>query len=78
VAGSKKENIEKSSGNLILPDDPEQFQRFVEAAREMGIEQVGEPYERAVDLILSRRKADLPAEPAESRPKRGRKKESPS
>ncbi len=62
----------------VATDDPEQFQRFVEAARELGIEEVGEPYERAVDLILSRRKADLPAEPAQSRPKRGRKKKSPS
>jgi hypothetical protein len=61
----------------VVPDDPEQFQRFVEAAREMGIEEAGEPYERAVDLILSRRKADLPAEPAEGGTRRGRKKRSP-
>jgi hypothetical protein len=61
-----------------VSDDPEQFQRFVEAARELGIEEVGLPYERAIDLILSRRKGDRPAEPGESRSKRGRKKKSPS
>jgi hypothetical protein len=62
----------------VAPDDPEQFERFVEAARELGIEEAGQPYERAVDLVLSRRKADLPAVQAEDRPKRGRKKKSPS
>jgi hypothetical protein len=75
MAGASKDH-ERRKGEVV-PDDPEQFRRFVEAAREMGIEQVGEPYERAVDLILSRRKADLPAEPAEGRAKRGRGRKSP-
>jgi hypothetical protein len=44
----------------VVPDDPEQFQRFVEKARELGIEEVGEPYERAVGAVLSRRRASEP------------------
>ena len=49
-----------------------------EVARELGIEEVGLPYERAIDLILSRRKADQPAKATEKRPRRGGEKESPN
>ena len=41
--------------------DPEQSARFIEAARKLGIEQVGERYERALGRILS---APKPSEPA--------------
>jgi hypothetical protein len=44
----------------VAPDDPEQFQRFVEAARELGIEEIGEAYERAVKAILRAPKPDQP------------------
>jgi hypothetical protein len=44
-----------------IPDDPAQSARFIEAARKLGIEQVGEAYERALERILS---APRPSEPA--------------
>jgi hypothetical protein len=59
----------------VVPDDPEQFQRFVEAARELGIEEVGERYERAVDAILRAPKPDEPMQTRIRRPRR--KKEQP-
>jgi hypothetical protein len=33
------------------PDDPEQFERFVEAARKAGVDETGETFERAFDKI---------------------------
>jgi hypothetical protein len=42
-------------------DDPEQSRRFLEAARELGIEETGEAYDRALERILPSRK---PGEPA--------------
>ena len=72
-------NDMKAKGTAVsdgrVPDDPEQFQRFVEAARELGIEQVGEAYERAVDAIL---RAPKPDEPMQRRIRGARpKKERP-
>ena len=33
-------------------DDPEQSRRFIEAARELGCEEAGEAFERAIGRIL--------------------------
>jgi hypothetical protein len=33
------------------PDNPEQFERFVEAARKAGVDESGEAFERAFDKI---------------------------
>ena len=35
------------------PDDPEQFERFVEAAREAEVDESGEAFERAFDKIAA-------------------------
>ena len=37
----------------VATDDPVQSARFIEAARGMGIEEVGEAYDRALDRILA-------------------------
>jgi hypothetical protein len=34
------------------PDNPEQFERFVETARKLGVDESGETFERAVDKIV--------------------------
>jgi hypothetical protein len=69
MTSTPKSKRQKRPG--IVPDDPEQFQRFVEAARELGIEEVGEEYERAVDAIL---RAPKPDEPMRQRIKGTRRK----
>jgi hypothetical protein len=38
---------------LRKPDNPEQFERFVEAARKVGVDESGEAFERAMDKITS-------------------------
>jgi len=37
------------------PDNPEQFERFVEAARKAGVDESGEVFERAFEKVISRR-----------------------
>lgn len=64
-------SAERQKSSAVAPDDPEQFKRFVEAARELGIEEIGERYERAVDTIL---RAPKPDEPMQTRIKRPRRK----
>ena len=58
--------------NRTKMDDPEQSARFIEAARKVGIEEVGQRYERALDRILSAPKPSdpTPQRPAEQEPKR--------
>lgn len=53
-------------------DDPEQSARFVEAARDLGLDtpESGEAYERAIVRILS---AKRPGEPPPPAPKAGRR-----
>src|SRR4051794_9097730 len=63
----------------VVWDDHEQAARFIEAARKLGIEQVGEAYERALKRILAapRPSEPAPAQTAEPEPKkrtRGRPK----
>ena len=54
-------------------DDPEQSARFIEAARKLGIEEVGKDYERALERILA---APTPTSPVSGRrPNRSRRKE---
>ncbi len=53
----------------VAMDDPEQSQRFIEAARELGLEETGEAFERAVGRILPPRKPGEPAPRREPRPK---------
>ena len=66
-----------------VPDDPEQFQRFVEAARELGADtpEAVETTERALRRMLPPREPGRPVErqAAEPRPKRTyrRKKSTP-
>lgn len=38
------------------PDNPEQFERFVEAARKAGVDESGEAFERAFDRIAPPRR----------------------
>jgi len=56
----------------IAQDDPEQSARFIEAARKLGIEEVGERYERALERILAapRPSEPAPAQAAEPEPKK--------
>ena len=54
-------------------DDPEQSARFIEAARELGIEEVGEAYERGLDRILSAPKPTGPVPPPTAEPKLGKR-----
>jgi hypothetical protein len=35
------------------PDDPEQFERFVETAGKLGVDESGEAFERAFDKIIA-------------------------
>ena len=35
------------------PDNPEQFERFVETARKLGADESGEAFERAFDKIVA-------------------------
>jgi hypothetical protein len=72
---TRKSASTKGREGPIAPDDPEQFQRFVEAARELGIEELGEPYERAVDAVLRAPKPDAPMQTRIKRPRR--KKDQP-
>jgi hypothetical protein len=37
------------------PDNPEQFERFVEAARKADVDETGEEFERAFGKIIRRR-----------------------
>jgi hypothetical protein len=40
------------------PDDPEQFERFVETARKLGVDESGEAFERAFEKIVPPRKKE--------------------
>jgi hypothetical protein len=53
----------------VVMDDPEQSRRFIEAARELGIEEVGEAYRQAVTRILPPRKPGEPVPNRGPRPK---------
>lgn len=48
--------------------DPEQYERFLEAARGLGCDESGEAFERALDRILPPRKPGEPAPRREERP----------
>lgn len=52
---------DKARPSPVRMDDPEQSTRFIKAARELGIEEVGEAYERALERVLA---APKPVEPA--------------
>ena len=53
----------------VVMDDPEQSRLFIEAARELGCEEVGEAFERAIGRILPPRKPGEPAPKREPLPK---------
>ncbi len=62
----------KAGGAKGKTTDPEQFARFLEAAREAGVDETGEAFERAFERITSP-KADAsikPASAAKAIPKR--------
>jgi hypothetical protein len=72
----RQASVERSRPLGLEPamDDPEQSKRFMEAARDLGCEETGEAYDRALERILPPRK---PGEPAprvvkEAKPKRKR------
>ena len=47
----------KAGGAKGKTTDPEQFARFLEAARRAGVDETGEAFERAFDKIASPRPA---------------------
>jgi hypothetical protein len=53
----------------VVMDDPEQSERFIEAARELGCEETGEAFERAVGRILPPRQPGQAATKREPRKK---------
>jgi hypothetical protein len=60
--------------------DPEQFQRFLETARELGCEENFDRFEEALKRIVRakpqpHKPGDRTPEPHESGPRRGRKRE---
>jgi len=61
----------RSLGPKAVVDDPEQYQRFVEAAKEMGADspEAGETFERALRRVLRPREPGKPALRREGRPK---------
>jgi hypothetical protein len=62
----------KTSGTKAKATDPEQSARFIEAARQAGVDETGEAFERAFERITSP-KADAsikPASAAKAIPKR--------
>lgn len=48
-AGKRKRGITNS-------DDPEQSKRFIDMAREIGADESGEAFDRAIDKIMSKRR----------------------
>ena len=48
--------------------DPDQYQRFVEMARELGCDESGEAYRRALRVILPPRQPGQPVPRAEQKP----------
>ncbi len=53
--------------------DPDQHQRFVEMARELGCDESGEAYRRALDVIVRAPRVDEPSPPpTEGKRPRGR------
>jgi hypothetical protein len=65
----KRKAPESDPEAQVPMDDPEQSRRFIEAARELGCEEVGEAFERAIGRILPPRKPGAPAPKREPRPK---------
>ena len=61
----------KEDHSKIVPDDPEQFQRFVEAARELGADtpEAVEMTERALRRMLPPRDPGKPVERRAAKPK---------
>jgi hypothetical protein len=61
-----------------VPDDPEQYQRFVEAAQELGADspEAGAAFEQALRRVLSRRAPNGPASKRElgRKPKQERRR----
>jgi hypothetical protein len=64
-------NHEPNEREQIAPDDPEQFQRFVEAARELGADtpEAIEKTDRALRRMLPPREPGKPVERREVEPK---------
>lgn len=56
----------------IKTTDPEQSARFIEAAREVGVDESGEAFERAFDKIVSPRKELSDRSPAPQRSRRSK------
>lgn len=62
---------DKTQGKVV-PDDPEQYRRFVEAARELGVDETGEAFERALRAVFPPRRPGEPVtRPAERPAARG-------
>lgn len=49
----------------LPPDNPEQSKRFEDKARELGADETGEAFERAVGVVVPPTPAATPAHPSE-------------
>ena len=55
------------------PDNPEQFKRFIETAREVGADERPEAIDRAFERVMGRpRKTESPARSGQNRSRRNR------
>jgi hypothetical protein len=51
-----KRESETRTARKRKPDNPKQFERFVEAARKVEVDESGEAFERAFERIISPKK----------------------
>lgn len=53
-----KKPAKRGTGALVRPppDDPEQSQRFEQAARELGVDESGKAFKKAVRKVIPKRK----------------------
>lgn len=58
----------RKSEKSIQSDDPEQSKRFEETARELGVDETGEPFKQAVDAVVPTKPAEDRSRPSEKRP----------
>ena len=52
----------------LKPDDPEQSKRFEDTARELGVDESGKMFERAVDTVVHVKPAEGQSPPLKQKP----------
>lgn len=62
----------KAGGAKGKTTDPEQFARFLDAAREAGVDETGEAFERAFDKVARPQKPVSDSSPARQRSRRNK------